>query len=48
MLAVGVLLETFVVRSALIPALISLFGGVSGWPGRMRRRPEPARETTRA
>ena len=48
MLAVGVLLETFVVRSALIPALISLFGAVSGWPGRMRRRPEPARETTRA
>jgi putative drug exporter of the RND superfamily len=48
MLAVGVLLETFVVRSALIPALISLFGGVSGWPGRMHRRPEPARETPRA
>ena len=47
MLSVGVLLETFVVRSALIPALISLFGSSSGWPGRVGR-PEPARETTRA
>jgi RND superfamily putative drug exporter len=47
MLAVGVLLETFVVRSALIPALISLFGSSSGWPGRVGT-PEPARETTRA
>ena len=40
-------LETFVVRSALIPALISLFGSSSGWPGRVGS-PEPARETTRA
>ena len=47
MLAVGVLLETFVVRSALIPALISLFGSSSGWPGRVGTS-EPARETTRA
>jgi RND superfamily putative drug exporter len=45
MLAVGVLIETFVVRSALIPALISLFGSSSGWPGRLGRpEPEPARE----
>jgi RND superfamily putative drug exporter len=43
MLSVGVLLETFVVRSALIPALISLFGTSSAWPGRIGR-PEPARE----
>ena len=35
MLSVGVLLETFVVRSALIPALISLFGPFSAWPGRL-------------
>jgi uncharacterized membrane protein YdfJ with MMPL/SSD domain len=41
------LLETFVVRSALIPALISLFGSSSGWPGRVGTS-EPARETTRA
>ena len=43
MLSVGVLLETFVVRSALIPALIALFGTSSGWPSRVGR-PEPARE----
>jgi putative drug exporter of the RND superfamily len=46
MMAVGILLETFLVRSALIPALISLFGYSSFWPGRLeRRRPagEPAR-----
>ena len=51
MLSVGVLIETFVVRSALIPGLISLFGSSSGWPGRVGRpapEPEPARETTRA
>jgi RND superfamily putative drug exporter len=35
MMSVGVLLETFVVRSALIPALISLFGKLSAWPGRL-------------
>jgi RND superfamily putative drug exporter len=48
MLAVGILIETFVVRSALIPALISLFGRTSAWPGSLRegaRTPaeEPAR-----
>lgn len=43
MLAVGVLIETFLVRSLLIPALISLFGSSSGWPGRVGR-PEPVRE----
>ena len=35
MMSVGVLLETFVVRSALIPALISLFGTSGAWPGRL-------------
>jgi len=43
MLGVGVLIETFLVRSLLIPALISLFGSSSGWPGRVGR-PEPAPE----
>jgi RND superfamily putative drug exporter len=39
-MAVGVVLETFVVRSLLVPALIALVGYVSGWPGRaLRRRP---------
>ena len=41
MMAVGVLLETFLVRSVLIPALISVFGRTSTWPGRIRRPPEP-------
>jgi len=42
-MAVGVLLDVFVVRSMLVPALISLFGRLSGWPGRrLRPRPELA------
>jgi RND superfamily putative drug exporter len=32
-MAVGILLETFLVRPFLVPALISLFGEWSGWPG---------------
>ena len=36
MIAVGVLLETFVVRPVLIPALIALFGEAGAWPGRLR------------
>ncbi len=30
----GILIETFVVRSLLAPSLITIFGYVSGWPGR--------------
>jgi len=41
MMSVGVLLETFLVRTLLIPALISVFGRASTWPGRVRRRPDP-------
>jgi putative drug exporter of the RND superfamily len=41
MMSVGVLLETFLVRALLIPALISVFGRTSTWPGRVRRRPDP-------
>jgi RND superfamily putative drug exporter len=37
MMCVGVLIETFVVRTLLIPALISVFGRTSAWPGRIRR-----------
>ncbi len=49
-LAVGVLLDAFVVRSLLVPALLSLFGDLSWWPGSRRivrrraaaqRTPEP-------
>lgn len=32
--AVGVLIDAFVVRSLLVPALVSLVGRASGWPGR--------------
>jgi RND superfamily putative drug exporter len=32
-MAVGILLETFIVRPLLVPALLSLFGEWSGWPG---------------
>ena len=35
MMAVGVLLETFLVRPVLIPALVTLFGDVGAWPGRL-------------
>ena len=47
-MVVGLLLETFVVRSLLAPALIALFGEASGWPGKRpglergrRARPSP-------
>lgn len=32
-LTVGVLIDAFLVRSLLVPALISLFGRAGGWPG---------------
>lgn len=32
--AVGVLIDAFVIRSLLVPALVSLVGRASGWPGR--------------
>jgi RND superfamily putative drug exporter len=48
MMTVGVLLETFVVRTLLIPALISVFGRTSTWPGRIRRPPEPGEVSEQA
>jgi len=44
-MVVGILLDAFVVRSLLIPALISLFGERSWWPG---RRPEVQAEPARS
>lgn len=37
-MCVGVLLDTFLVRSVLVPSLITLFGRFSGWPGGRLRR----------
>jgi RND superfamily putative drug exporter len=37
-MGVGILLDAFVVRPVLVPALISLFGYLSGWPGKALRR----------
>ena len=47
-MAIGVLLETFLVRSLLAPAVIALLGRLAAWPGRpgwtSRRLDEPASE----
>ena len=40
-LALGVLIDAFVVRSLLVPALLSLFGHTSGWPGHRLTRDTP-------
>ena len=39
-MAVGILLDSFVVRSFLVPALVSLFGTFGSWPGRRLRTSE--------
>jgi len=38
-LAVGVLLDTFVVRTVLVPATVTLVGRLNWWPSAMGRRP---------
>jgi RND superfamily putative drug exporter len=45
LVAFGVLLDTLIVRSLLVPALAVDFGGIIWWPGRLARRPpgRPAR-----
>jgi RND superfamily putative drug exporter len=44
-LAVGILLDVLVVRTFLVPSLLTLVGPVSGWPSRRLRR---RRHVTRA
>jgi RND superfamily putative drug exporter len=41
-MSVGVLVDSFVVRSLLVPALVSLFGRASFWPGRVPETAETA------
>ena len=36
-MALGIVLDTFVVRSLLVPALVVLFGRAGSWPGRTAR-----------
>jgi RND superfamily putative drug exporter len=44
-LSVGILIDAFVVRSLLAPALLSVIGTASQWPGRqLRRKPLPWRK----
>jgi RND superfamily putative drug exporter len=38
-LAVGILLDTFVVRTVLVPATVTLIGRLNWWPAAMGRRP---------
>jgi RND superfamily putative drug exporter len=45
LMAIGVLIDALVVRSLLVPALVTAVGEVSGWPGRRLREsaaPEPS------
>jgi putative drug exporter of the RND superfamily len=43
-LAVGILLDTFVVRTVLVPSTVALLGRLNWWPAAMGRRPEPSDE----
>ncbi|MDR7300526.1 MMPL family transporter [Haloactinomyces albus] len=44
-MAVGVLIDSFVVRPLLVPALITLVGRIGGWPGgRLRAHPAHQRD----
>jgi RND superfamily putative drug exporter len=48
-MALGLLLDAFLVRQLLVPALIVLAGRRSGWPGRrLGQRPEDHKETRQA
>jgi putative drug exporter of the RND superfamily len=38
-MALGIVIDTFVVRSMLVPALVMLFGRLGSWPARLQTRP---------
>ncbi|MGP0030707.1 MAG: MMPL family transporter [Acidimicrobiales bacterium] len=40
-LAIGILLDTFVVRTVLVPSTVELLGRWNWWPSRLGRRPAP-------
>jgi RND superfamily putative drug exporter len=42
LMSVGLLVDAFLVRTLLVPSLISIVGPVSAWPGRLRAGPPPA------
>lgn len=42
LMSVGPLVDAFVVRTLLVPSLISIVGPVSAWPGRLRTVPPAA------
>ena len=47
LLFVGVLIDSFLVRSLLVPALVTVFGRTSAWPGRLRGHRAAGAETPR-
>lgn len=40
-IAVGILLDTFLVRTLLVPSVVSLLGRWNWWPSRLARQPQP-------
>jgi len=46
-MAIGIVIDTFIVRSLLVPALVVLFGAAGRWPGGRRTPPAPARRDSR-